>query len=196
LRRREPTDDVLSVIAAAENETVHPHEMVPLCVLLLIAGFETTVNLISNATLALLDHPDQWAALRDDPGLAGAAAEETLRFDPPVQRTSRFALQDVELDGHHVRKDQLIVALIGAANRDPAVYAEPARFDITRARSAEHLAFSAGIHYCIGQPLARLEGAIALRTLVERMPKLHRAGRVVRRASTGIRGPLHLPVHA
>jgi P450-derived glycosyltransferase activator len=196
LRRREPADDVISAVVAAEGETVHPHEMIPLCVLLLIAGFETTSNLISNATLALLDNPDQWAALRADPGLAAAAVEETLRFDPPVQRTSRFALQDLELDGHAVRKNQLIVTLLGAANRDPDVYRDPSRFDVGRTRSVEHLAFAGGIHYCIGQPLARLEATIALSTLAERMPNLRRAGRMVRRKSTGIRGPLHLPVSA
>lgn len=194
LRRREPRDDVISLIAAAEGTDIRPAEMVPLCVLLLIGGFETTVNLISNAALALLDHPEQWAALCEDTGLAAEAVEETLRYDPPVQRTTRIALHDLDFDGHQVRRDQVIVALLGAANRDPEVFADPARFDITRSRPVDHLAFASGIHYCLGRPLARLEATIAVGALAERMPTLRRAGRLVRRNSTGIRGPLHLPV--
>jgi cytochrome P450 len=194
LRSREPSDDIVSAIVAADQ--VRPEEMVPLCVLLLIAGFETTVNLISNGALALLEHRDQWTALCADPELAGDVVEEILRFDPPVQGTSRVAFEDVELEGRTVRKDQWVVTLIGAANRDPDVYSDPSRFDITRARSVEHLAFSSGIHYCLGQPLARLEATIALQTLAERTPSLRRAGRVVRRNSTTIRGPIRLPVTA
>lgn len=195
-RRRDPSDDVVSRIVAAEGTYVHPHEMVPLCVLLLIGGFETTANLVSNAMLALLDNPDQWAALRADPGLADTVVEEALRFDPPVQRIARFALEDLELDGHPVHRDQQVMTLIGGANRDPAVFTDPARFDITRSHSVEHLAFSGGIHYCIGRPLALLEGTIALTALAERLPALRRAGPVVYRRSTGVRGPLHLPVTA
>jgi hypothetical protein len=196
LRRRKPSDDVVSTIVAAEGTQVQPDEMVPLCVLLLIAGFETTVNLISNAVTALLAHPEQWAAVCTDPGLAAAAVEETLRWDPPVQRTSRVALEDVDLDGYPVHRNQWVVTLIGAANRDPGVYPDPARFDITREQTVEHLAFSGGIHYCLGQALARLEARIALETLATRMPTLRRAGRIVRRDATTIRGPLHLPVSA
>jgi hypothetical protein len=196
LRRREPADDVVSAIVAAEGTQVQPEEMVPLCVLLLIAGFETTVNLISNAVAALLAHPEQWAAVCADPGLAAAAVEETLRWDPPVQRTSRAALADVDFDGYRVRKNEWVITLIGAANRDPDIYPDPARFDITREQTVEHLAFSGGIHYCLGQALARLEATIALETLAQRMPTLHRAGRIVLRPATIIRGPLHLPVSA
>lgn len=200
LRRREPSDDVVSTIVAAAGEDgarqVRPNEMLSLCVLLLIAGFETTVNLISNAVLALLDNPQQWQALREDPSLASSAVEETLRYDPPVQRTSRVALEAIEMDGRLVRKDQWVVTLIGAANRDPDVYPDPSRFDITRRPAVEHLAFSSGIHYCLGQPLARLEASIALEALARRMPSLHRAGRVVRRNATTIRGPIRLPVSA
>ena len=197
LRRSEPSDDVVSTIVAAQGDgdaQVRPGEMLSLCVLLLIAGFETTVNLISNAVLALLNNPQQWQALCDDPSLAASAVEETLRYDPPVQRTSRVALEPVEVDGHLVRKDQWVVTLIGAANRDPDVYPDPSRFDITRSPVADHLAFSSGIHYCLGQPLARLEASIALEALAGRMPGLHRSGRVVRRNATTIRGPIRLPV--
>ena len=195
LRRADPADDVISRIVAAEGDQIRPDEMLPLCNLLLVAGFETTVNLVGNAVNALLGHPAQWAALCADPaGLAGPAIEETLRFDPPVQRTARCALTDVTLDGHTVRRGQFVVTLLGAANRDPSVYPDPARFDIHRRPSVDHLAFSSGIHYCIGQPLARMEATIALRRLAERMPDLRRTGPVRRRVSSIVRGPLHLPV--
>ena len=196
LRRRDPADDVISTVVAASGSTVRPGELVPLCTLLLIAGFETTVNLISNGTLALLENPAQWKRLCDDPTLAASAVEEVLRYDPPVQRTGRIALQDTEVDGVQVRRNELVLTLLGAAGRDPAVYDDPARFDITRVQPVEHLAFSSGIHYCLGQPLARLEASIAFAALAERLPRLHRAGRVVRRASATIRGPLHLPLAA
>jgi P450-derived glycosyltransferase activator len=196
LRRREPADDVVSSVVAAEGERITPAEMVPLCVLLFIAGFETTVNLISNGVMALLDHPDQWSALCADPSLAAGTVEEVLRWDPPVQRTGRVALADVDLDGVLVRRGEYLVTLLGGANRDPEVYADPARFDIRRTLPVEHLAFSSGIHYCLGQPLARLEATIAFAALAERLPSLRRAGRVVRRNAATIRGPLHLPVAA
>jgi P450-derived glycosyltransferase activator len=195
LRRREPADDVVSRLVAAEGDRIQPAEMVPMCVLLLVAGFETTVNLIGNAVNALLDHPEQWEALRANPeGMAGKAVEETLRYDPPVQQTGRFALEPLELEGRPVRRDQYVMTLIGAAGRDPEVYADPDRFDIGRETAIDHLAFSSGIHYCVGQALARLEATIALRSLAERMPGLRRAGATRRRTSVSIRGPLHLPV--
>lgn len=196
LRRREPADDVISTIVAAQGSRIESREMVPLCVLLLIAGFETTVNLISNGVLALLSHPEQWATLRDDPSMAANAVEEVLRWDPPVQRTGRVALADAEVAGARVRKGQFVATLIGGANRDPEVYADPARFDITRTPSVEHLAFSSGIHYCLGQPLARLEATTAFAALAQRLPQLRRSGRVVRRNAATICGPLHLPVVA
>ena len=197
LRRREPRDDIVSRLVAAEGDQVRPEEIMPLCVLLLIAGFETTVNLIGNAVLALLDHPDQWRALCEDPaGLAPKAVEETLRYDPPVQRTNRYALEAVELEGERVGKGQVVVTLIGAANRDPEVYERPGSFDIQREPGPEHLAFSSGVHYCVGQPLARLEATIALRMLAERMPGLTLAGAIRRRNTTTIRGPIQVPVTA
>jgi P450-derived glycosyltransferase activator len=195
LRRKEPADDLVSRVVAAEGDQVRPAELLPLCVLLLIAGFETTVNLIGNAVNALLDHPEQWKALCADPAaMAPRAVEETLRFDPPVQRTARVALEPVELDGRTVHKGQWVVTFIGAAGRDPQVYPDPHRYDIQREPTAEHLAFSSGIHYCLGQPLARLEATVALQLLAERMPGLRRAGATRRRTSTTIRGPIRLPV--
>jgi P450-derived glycosyltransferase activator len=197
LRRAEPADDIVSTLVAAEGDQIRPDEMVPMCTLLLVAGFETTVNLVGNATNALLDHPDQWAALAADPQtLAPKAVDETLRYDPPVQRTGRFALEPVQLAGVTVRRGQFVVTLIGGANRDPEAYAEPDRFNILREPETDHLAFSAGIHYCVGAPLARMEAAIALSRLAERMPRLRRAGRVRRRNTTTIRGPIRLPVRA
>jgi P450-derived glycosyltransferase activator len=197
LRRREPADDLVSRIVAAEGTQIRPQEMAPMCKLLLVAGFETTVNLIGNAVNALLGHPAQWAALCDDPaGLAGAAVEETLRYDPPVQRTGRCALEPVELEGHRLAPGEFVITLLGAAGRDPEAYPDPDRFDITRRPTVDHLAFSSGIHYCVGQPLARLEATIALQRLAERMPRLHRAGPLRRRKSGVVRGPLHFPVRA
>ncbi|GGK91618.1 cytochrome P450 [Mangrovihabitans endophyticus] len=197
LRRHTPADDVISRIVAARGDRIGPQEMVPLCNLLLVAGFETTVNLVGNAVNALLDHPRQWAELCADPhGLAGPAIEETLRWDPPVQRTARCALEDVELAGRTVRAGDFVVTLLGGANRDPEVFADPDRFDIHRTPGADHLAFSSGIHYCVGQPLARLEATVALRMLAERMPGLRRAGPMRRRIGGLLRGPIRLPVRA
>jgi cytochrome P450 len=113
-----------------------------------------------------------------------------------VQRTGRVALADLELDGVALARGEYVVTLTGAANRDPGVYPEPARFDITREQRAEHLAFSSGIHYCLGAPLARIEATAAFATLAERLPRLRRAGRIVRRNASTIRGPLRLPVAA
>lgn len=194
LRRRDPREDLISHLVTAEGDQISPAEMVPLCTLLLIAGFETTVNLVGNAVNALLDNPDQWQRLRDDPGLAAGATHETLRFDPPVQRTVRISFDDTELAGQRVRSGQFVHVLLGGANRDPLVFDRPSRFDITRTDAGEHLAFSSGIHHCLGRPLAELEAAVALERLAEAMPGLRRAGAVRRRNATLIRGPVRLPV--
>ncbi len=156
--------------------------------------FETTVNLIGTAVLALQRHPEQWRALTGDPSLAAAAVEETLRWDPPVHETARVAREDVELAGTTVRRGQWVVTLLAATGRDPQVYDDPARFDVRRTPGAEHLAFSSGIHYCVGASLARLEATVALRELAVRMPDLRVDGKVVRRPTTTIRGPLRVPV--
>ena len=195
-RAHEPREDLISVIVAEQGDRIQPHEMVPMCSLLLIAGFETTVNLIGNATRALLDHPEQWQLVRDDPALVPAAVEEVLRWDPPVQETARISFRDIEIAGVPVRRNQAVVLLLAAAGRDPEVFPDPSRFDITRPSSAEHLAFSSGIHYCLGAPLARLEAVAALTALTTRMPRLRQTGRVTMRPSRLIRGPLHMPVAA
>lgn len=197
LRRRHPQDDLIGRIVAANQdspEAVRPQEMVPLCTLLLIAGFETTVNLIGNTMLALLSHPDQWRMFTDQPDLADNVVEEGLRYDPPVQRTGRVAMTDTEVLGHPVAKGQAVLTALGGANRDPAVFDDPDSFDITRSNAHDHLSFSGGIHYCVGAPLARLEAAIALRTIATEFPDLQEAGKRVRRPGSLIRGMQHFPV--
>jgi cytochrome P450 len=184
-------------LVAALGDAPDPRELMSMCFLLLFAGFETTVNLIGNCALALLDRPALWSDLCGDPaGLAPKMVDETLRFDPPVQRTERFALEDLELEGRPVRRGQMVITLIGAANRDPEAYARPDQFDPFRSGEPDHLAFSAGIHYCLGQPLARLEAEIAVGRLAERLPGLARAGAVRRRNATTIRGPIRIPATA
>jgi len=194
LRRKEPRDDIVSRIVAAEGDQIEPREMVPLCALLLFAGFETTVNLLGNAVVVLMEHPETWKELCADPSLATRVIEEVLRYDPPVQRTLRVALEPVEVEGSLVRRGEFFVTVLGAANRDPEVYERPSTFDIHRENPVDHLAFSSGIHYCIGQPLAMLEATVALRMLAERMPGLRRVGKVKRRNATIIRGPIHVPL--
>jgi cytochrome P450 len=143
-------------------------ELVTTCGLLLIAGHETTVNLIANGTLALLRHPEQLQRLRDDPSLMRTAVEEVLRFDPPVQMTARIALEDIDVSGVTFRKGQLAILLLAAANRDEAQFADAEMFDIGR-EDNRHLAFGMGIHFCVGAPLARVEGQIALAAIAHRL---------------------------
>ena len=140
--------------------------------LLLIAGFETTVNAIGSGVRRLLEDREQWELLVGEPDRAPAVAEEVLRFDPPVQETARVAHIDIEVGGVSLQKNQWVITLLAAANRDPEVFPEPNVFDVTRESPAEHLAFSGGIHYCLGSPLARMELAMALRALAERFPDL------------------------
>jgi cytochrome P450 len=161
---------------------------------LLIGGFVTTANIIGNGALALLRNPDQFEALRAHPGLAENAVEEVLRLVAPAQYSVRVARNPVSLAGHDLPAGTPIVLLLAAANRDPEVFPDPTRFDIARDNARRHLAFAAGIHYCIGAGLARMEGQIALRALVERFPGLRLAGRVRYCPSRVIRGPLALPV--
>ena len=194
LREREPRDDLISVLAAERGDQVRSAELVPMCTLLLVAGFETTVNLLGNALLALLDHPEQWRRLTEEPSLAAQTVQETLRWNPPVQRTERVAFEDQEVAGTPVRQGQWVMLLLGGTGRDPRAFPDPDRFDITRSHAVEHLAFSSGIHYCLGAPLARLEATIALERIATRLPELRRDGPVTMRRTTLIRGPLHLPV--
>ncbi len=195
-RRRQPQDDLLSALILAEEEgdTLTVEEIYATCELLLIAGHETTTNLIGNGMLALLRNPEQLTLLRNAPDLIPNAIEELLRYDSPVQITSRYALEDCELDGQAIKKGQQLVLLLGAANRDPAVYEQPGRLDITRQYS-KHLSFSIGIHFCLGAALARLEGQIAVSALLRRFPGLRLASDSVQwRDSATLRGLTALPV--
>ncbi len=194
LRREEPRDDVISVLAAAQADgTVSAADLTATCGLLLIAGFETTVNLIGNGVAALQADRTRWRALVDDPALAPAAVEETLRWDPPVQVTSRVVHEPLELAGTALPAGSVVLPILAAANRDPAAYRDPSRFDLHREGEPEHLAFGSGIHYCLGAPLARLEGEIALRVLAERLPDLRLLPGAGRRPGATIRGYASLP---
>jgi cytochrome P450 len=173
-RLARPGADFISVLAQGEKAGVLTrHQVLVNTALLLFAGHETTMNLICNGTLALIRHPDQWARLRADPAAAApSATEECLRYDPPVKSTQRIASADVELRGKRLRRHDRIRWAIASANRDPAIFPEPDRFDIGR-HPNPHVAFGAGIHFCLGVTLARLEGQEVFRALAERFPALH-----------------------
>jgi cytochrome P450 len=193
--RRDPGEDLVSrLVAASDDDALTDRELHATVMLLLGAGFETTVNLLGNAVVLLDAHRDQRAALLADPSGWPDAVEEVLRFDSPVQITGRTVRVDTELAGVPMRPGSRVTLLLGAANRDPDVFAEPGRFDVTRVNAREHLAFSAGIHYCVGAGLARLEAAVALRALTERFPDLRVSGRPVRRDLQTLRGFERLPV--
>jgi cytochrome P450 len=193
--RREPGEDLVSrLVAASDEDALSDRELHATVLLLLGAGFETTVNLLGNAVVLLDAHRDQRNALLADPTGWPNAVEEVLRFDSPVQITGRTVRADTELAGVPVRPGSRVTMLLGAANRDPDVFADPGRFDIGRANARDHLSFSAGIHYCVGAGLARMEAAVALRALTERFPGLRVTGRPVRRDLQTLRGFEHLPV--
>ena len=172
-RRAEPRDDILSALVQAEDEgnRLTERETLNMLRLLLIAGNETTTNLVGNGMLALLRHPDQLRRLREDPGLIPSALEELLRYDSPAQATFRRALADCEVNGFEVSKRDNVVVLVGAANRDPDAFENPDRLDVGRAR-CPHLTLGRGIHHCLGAALARLEGRIVFETLLQRFPEI------------------------
>ena len=195
-RRASPREDMLSALIAAEEagDKLNEDELLATCILLLVAGHETTVNLIGNGTLALLRHPGEMRRLRDDPGIIGSAVEELLRFDGPVQRTARIPSEDIVIGGCTIPKGEMVMPFLGAADRDPQVFADPDRFDPAREPNP-HLAFGAGIHFCLGAPLARMEGQIAINTLLKRLPKLALAtDKPEFRQSLTLRGLQSLPV--
>ena len=175
-RRQHLTDDILSDLIRAEEsgDRLSSTELVSQCIGLLIAGFETTIGLIGNGVLALIRHPDQLALLRQRPDLIESAVEECLRFDGPIPLTPRYLRDDTEFGGKVIPRDAQVWAMLCAANRDPARFADPDRFDITRADNP-HIAFGGGAHFCLGAHLARMEAQAAIGTLVRRLHGLRLA---------------------
>jgi cytochrome P450 len=194
--RRAPGDDILSALVRVhdEGQGLTDDELSSIAMLLLAAGFETTVNLLGNGAALLVAHPEQLALLQDGVVPWAAAVDEVLRYDPPVQRTARVAQRDTEVAGQRFHDGQFVILALGGANRDPAVFADPQRFDITRGDADRHISFSSGIHYCLGAGLARMEGEIGLRALFRRFPDLALAGVPRRRATRLLRGYDAMPV--
>ena len=172
-RRLDPKDDLISSLIAIEDEgdVLNEDEMLALIVNFLVAGHETTTNLIGNGMLALLRHPDQMQKLRDNPSLIETAVEELLRYDSPLQRTNRVSTEELEIGGKLIGKGQFVLLMADAANRDPAQFPDPDRLDITR-QNNRHGSFGYGIHFCVGAPLVRVEGQIAIDSILHRLPQL------------------------
>jgi cytochrome P450 len=195
-RRADPGEDYLSALVGVEEEgeTLSEHELMTTLVLLLVAGHETTVNLIANAMLALLRHPEELARLQADPTLAGGVVEETLRYDPPVQLRNRTCLEDVVVDGVAIPARANLAVLLAAASRDPARFPHPDRFDPAR-DTGGHLGFGGGPHFCVGAGLARLEAQIVLAALARRLerPGLAEDPPPYRR-NAALRGPERLEI--
>ncbi|HEX7772288.1 MAG TPA: cytochrome P450 [Pyrinomonadaceae bacterium] len=174
LRRRDPQDDLVSALIKAEEagDKLNEDELLAMVFLLLIAGHETTVNLIGNGTLALLENPDEMSKLRSEPSLVKPAVEELLRYTSPVlMTTERYALENAMVHGVTIPRGEMTLGVIGSANRDETVFDKPDELHITREPN-KHLAFGQGIHFCLGAPLARMEAQIAFTTLLQRLPDL------------------------
>ncbi len=188
-RRRSPQDDLVSALVTAEvdGERLERDDLLVNLLLVLVAGNETTRNLIGNGSLALLQNPDQLQKLRGDPALLNGAIDEFLRFDSPVQLDSRVAREPVELRGKRISVGQRVICLLGAANRDPKVFPNPDRLDVDRS-AANHMAFGRGIHYCLGAPLARLEGRVAFEALLPQLGELRLAEEPRYRDQVTLRG--------
>jgi cytochrome P450 len=190
-KRANPADDMLSGLIAAEDagDALTDDELIDQVMLLYIAGHETTVNLIGNGMLALLRHPDQLDRLRHDPGLDANAVEELLRYDPPVQMTRRITLTDVEVGGHAIPAGTFVACVLASANRDASHFGPTAdRVDLARPDAHDHLAFGGGVHYCLGAALARLEGQVAIGSLVRRFATIEAAGDPVWNGRLNLRG--------
>jgi cytochrome P450 len=194
-RRAQPGDDLMSRLIAVEEsgDQLAEDEIVSTCMLLLIAGHETTVNLIANAMLAMLRKPEQWAALAADPQRASAVIEETLRYDPPVHLVVRIAADDMTIGGTHVAKGDSMLLLLAAAQHDAAEFEHPGIFDPDR-NAFRHLSFGRGLHYCLGAPLARLEATVALSAVTSRFPDARLAGEPVYKPNVTLRGLATLDV--
>ncbi|MCM3923758.1 cytochrome P450 [Frankia sp. AiPs1] len=203
-RRAEPGGDLLSDLIAVQEQgdRLSADELLEICVLLLVAGYDTTVNLVANAVLALARDPGQYTALRADRTLVPAAIEETLRYDPPVQWTGRTALADTDLAGQTFRAGDGIILVAGAAHRDPDAFPHPDQFDLTRyataVPAARHLGFGHGLHYCLGAPLARLEAETMLTALLDRVTLLEITAEPTYRPHLAVRGvdALQVRLHA
>jgi pimeloyl-[acyl-carrier protein] synthase len=172
-KRRQPREDLLShlVVAESEGEKLTEQELVYTCITLLVAGHETTTSFIGNGIYLLLSHPEQWRQLQEDPSLLNSALEEILRYESPVARQPRLMKQDAELGGKKISKGQVVFQMLNAANRDPAYFADPDRFNIRR-QPNRHIAFGLSIHFCVGAVLARTEGQVVFRTIMDRLPNL------------------------
>jgi pimeloyl-[acyl-carrier protein] synthase len=197
-KRARPSDDILSGMIHAEEQgdRLSEDEVIANCGLLLFAGHETTVNLIGNGVYTLLRHPDQLVRLRREPALLPGAVEEILRYESPVQATSRYVAEDVQVGPDVLPKGVNVTLVMAAANRDPRQFTQPDRFDLTR-NEARHQTFGGGIHYCVGAPLARMEGQIGLACLLARLPGLRLAGEEFEwRDNFILRGLKALPVAA
>ena len=194
--RRNPGDDLISQLiqASLDGRPLTDRELRATAGLVLVAGFETTVNLLGNGVRLLLDHPEQLRVLEANPMQWPNAVDEILRLESPVQLTARICRRDTELAGQPIRAGQPVTTILAAANRDPAVFADPHAFDVTRSNAGRHLAFSSGRHYCVGAALARAEGEIGLRRLFTRFPDLASAGIPVRRPTRVLRGWVSMPV--
>ena len=195
-RRRNKGSDLISLLIdiEEEGEVLTEEELYAQCIALLFAGHETTRNLIGNGMYTLLQHPQETAELRERPEMIRSAVEELLRYESPVQFTARVLKEDIEVCGQQIRKGWTVLCMLGAANRDPKQFKEPNQLDLKRLNN-QHLAFSAGLHFCIGAQLARLEGQIALLNLVQRFPEMKLTGPRPEWASTfGFRGLKSLPV--
>jgi cytochrome P450 len=195
-RRRDPGDDLLTRLIAAEEDgdRLSQNELLATGLFLLIAGHETTVNLIGNGTLALLRNRDQFERLRSDPALDRNAIEELLRYDSPVTYTQRITLSEYRIGETIIPARQQMIPILAAANHDPSVFPDPDRLDLGRENANRHLAFGGGHHFCLGAALARLEGEVAIPTLVRRFPNLELGGDPERRDTFTLRGLEHLPV--
>ncbi|MDO9446160.1 MAG: cytochrome P450 [Dehalococcoidia bacterium] len=197
-RQREPREDLISVLVAADEggRRLSPEEILAFAILLLVAGNETTTNLIGNGTAALLEHPESLARLRAEPDLLPVAVEELLRYDSPVQGLARFTTQAVEMHGRTIAQGDVVLCMIGSANHDPAAFVDPDALILNRDPN-RHLSFGQGIHFCLGAPLARLEADIAFRALLDRWPSLSLAeGGLERGGTLLLRGPERLLLRA
>lgn len=196
-KRRNPADDMLSALIAAEEhgDVLSDDELADQVGLLYIAGHETTVNLIGNGLLALLMHEDQLTRLRAEPDLVTVAIDELLRYDSPVQMSRRITLDEVEVGGKVIEPGGFVVLVLGAANRDPEQWGDTAeQLDLSREGAHGHVSFGGGSHYCLGAALARLEAQVALGTIVDRFPTLHLDGAPEWNGRINLRGPQRLPV--